>query len=79
MKGQITVVNMIAFVITIFLYLVLLSILEPMIEDTIIYLATTSNPYVDLISAALYLAPFALLLGIILSIFNMAIPKREGH
>jgi len=77
--GQITVLNLIMVLITLFLYFAFVPVIEPMIQDTITYLETnSSNPYTPIISVMLYMVPFMLLLVIVVTAFNYAIPRREG-
>lgn len=78
MKGQITIVNLIAVLLTIFVYFAMLPILNTFIDNTVVSLQNNPNEYTDMQITLMYMLPFVMLLMIILSGLNMAIPRREG-
>ena len=77
-KGQITLTNFLAIFVTFILYMVLVPVLNPMIDTLVIKLQTSPNDMTDAIIMLVRIFPFTLLLGIILTTFNYAIPRREG-
>jgi hypothetical protein len=80
MKGQITVLNLIMVLITLFLYFAFIPVLSPMIEDTANYLTNNStNQFSLVIIVLLDMVPFLLLVCIVITAFNYAIPRREGQ
>jgi len=78
MKGQVTFINLLAIVVTLFVYFALLPVLTDFIDVTAAELLLSPNAYTSLIITMMYLTPFAIILSIILSALNMAIPRREG-
>lgn len=78
MKGQITFINLIAIVVTIIVYAALLPVINTFIDTTVAELLLSPNEYTTVLISMLYLVPFLLLLMIVLSGLNMAIPRREG-
>jgi len=80
MKGQITVLNLIMVLITLFLYFAFIPVLSPMIEETADYLLdNTTNQFASVIVVLLHMVPFLMLVCIVITAFNYAIPKREGY
>jgi len=77
-KGQITLVNFLAIFVTFILYMILVPVLTPMIETLVVQLSGTPNEVTPAIIMLLRLMPFVLLLAIVLTTFNYAIPRREG-
>lgn len=78
MKGQVTFINLLAIVVTIIVYMALLPVINNFIDNTVVDLEASPNEYTTIQVALLYLTPFLILLMIILSGLNMAIPRREG-
>lgn len=79
-RGQITIVNLIMLIITLFLYFVFVPIIQPFIDDTINYMTyNTTNPYTPYVAIFLNMIPFFLLLMIVMTGFNYAIPRKEGY
>lgn len=79
-RGQITIVNLIMLIITLFLYFVFVPIIQPFIDSTISYMEmNTTNPYTPYVAIFLNMIPFFLLLMIVMTGFNYAIPRREGY
>jgi hypothetical protein len=78
-EGQITLVNLFAFFLTIFVW----SQLAPMIEDAtlpvITEFETSTNPVAPAIIVLINLISFVVLMAIIISIINQAIPQREAY
>lgn len=79
MKGQITLSNFIAVFVTFILYMVMVPVLNPMIDTLVAKLLVTPNDMTPAIVMLVRLFPFVLLLGIVLTVLNYAIPKREGY
>jgi hypothetical protein len=78
MKGQITFVNLIGVFITLIVYYSLLPILNGFSETTIATLEASPGPYTTLVVSLIYLAPFTILMSIIMTAINYANPNREG-
>ena len=78
MKGQITLVNLLAIFVTLLIYMVLLPVLNPFIEATVTGLEASPNEMTPAIVMVLRLVPFVLLVCIVLTALNWAIPRREG-
>lgn len=78
MKGQVTMINLMALVITIIVYMALLPVINGFIDTTVVELQSNPTQYTNIQVIMLYLMPFLLLLMIILTGFNYAIPRREG-
>jgi len=78
MKGQVTFINLIAIAVTLIVYMAILPVINSFIDTTVSDLLLSPNQYTTVLVAMLYLVPFLLLLMIILSGLNMAIPRREG-
>ncbi len=78
LKGQITLVNFLAIFVTFILYMVLVPVLNPMIDTLVVSLESDPNDITPAIVMLLRIMPFVLLLGIVLTTFNYAIPRREG-
>jgi len=79
MKGQVTFVNLIAVVITLIVYFMFIPILQPMIDSTAVYLNSDPNSTTPILIVMLDFLPFILLLSIVLTAINYAVPKREGY
>lgn len=78
LKGQMTLVTLIALLLTLLVYMTLLPVLNPFIESTVTYLEADPNEMTDMIIMVLRLVPFVMLLAIILSALQYAIPRRSG-
>ena len=78
MKGQMTFVNLIAVFITLIIFFVMAPVLDTIIETTITALEQNPNEYTPLIAIACRLSIFIILLSIILTALNYAVPHREA-
>lgn len=77
-KGQITFTNLISVAITLILYFKLvLPLLSPIIAQGVIDVSATPNDFTDVTVALMYALPFLLLLAIVLTALNYAIPQTE--
>lgn len=74
MKGQYTIVALIATLITMVAYAVLYPVLTGFINPLILNI-TVSDPYT---ATMLQLVPFFILLAIVLSVIFIVLPVREG-
>jgi len=79
MKGQVTMANFLAIFVTFLLYMVLIPVLNPMIDTLVINLSLNPNDMTPATIMIVRLFPFVLLLGIVLTVLNYAIPRREGY
>jgi hypothetical protein len=79
MRGQVTFINLIAIMVTIFVYFVMLPVLNSFIDPVVVDLEASPDAYTTAMVAIIRLLPFLILLMIVLSGFNMAIPRREGY
>lgn len=77
-KGQVSFVNLIMIFITCMLYFMLLPLLTTISDGTVAELEANPNEYTTLIVALIYLVPFFILLALVITAFNYAIPHREG-
>jgi peptidoglycan biosynthesis protein MviN/MurJ (putative lipid II flippase) len=79
-RGQVTIVNLIGVLITLVLYFKLVTpLLSPMIADAVEDLEADPNDFTDITVALLYAVPFLLLLSIVLTAINYAIPQTENR
>lgn len=78
MKGQITLTNFIAIFVTFIFYMTLVPVLNPMIDTLVSTLESTPNELTPAVILLVRLFPFVLLLGIVLTVLNYSIPRREG-
>jgi hypothetical protein len=76
-KGQVTLVNLIALVVTVFVYAVLAPVLQPQLDTCIAALSVTPNAMTPAIVVLIQLTPFFLLLMIVLTGFNWAMPRQQ--
>jgi ABC-type methionine transport system permease subunit len=77
-RGQVTFTNMIAVLITLILYFKFcLPLLTPLIEDGVVAVEASPNDFTDITVALMYSVPFLLLLSIVLTALNYAIPQTE--
>lgn len=88
MKGQIQFTNLMVLFFTAVTYMIMLPLLQIIIDQTANILNGTTpigdqvlvpNAQTQLIIMLLYLMPAVILFGIILTVFNYAIPQREGY
>jgi len=79
-KGQVTITNLIALVITFLLYFILaVPLLTPLIDDVVTELEANPNEFTAVTVMLLYIVPFLILLMILITGLNYAIPQREGR
>lgn len=76
-RGQITLVNFLALFITFLLYLALMPVLTPIIDSTVASISVTPNQYTPIIAAMMYLIPAFILLFLVLTGLNYAIPQQQ--
>ena len=79
MKGQITVVNILALFVALILYLALLPTINERIDSAVSDLQTNPNDTTNLVIATLRLIPFFFILAIVLTALNYAIPERVSY
>lgn len=79
MKGQITPINFMILLATVIIYMALLPVLNIFIDSTVATLDETPNEFTPMTILMLYAIPFVMLLAIVLTIFQYAIPRREGE
>lgn len=79
MKGQATVTNLLALVVTLMLYCVLIPVINPMIDDCADFLSANPNDMTDATILLLRLIPFVFILMIVLTAINYGAPRREGY
>ncbi len=75
MKGQITLTNLIMLVLTIFVYLILATIMQEQIENTATALLVSPNEYTHLTIIVLRLLPMLLAVAIVMTAFHYAVPR----
>jgi hypothetical protein len=79
MKGQVTFVNLLGVFITLIIYfIVVIPVLQPMVDTAVAYYTAHPSSYSDVEIALLYMLPFIILVAIIMTALNYAIPQREG-
>jgi len=78
-KGQITLVNLFSFVITLFVWATLAPIMNDATIPVVEYFEANPNPISPMIIVLIQLLSFVILLAIVFSIINQAIPQREGY
>jgi len=79
MKGQIQFTNLLILFITVIVLIFLVPILQQAADQSATALNENPNPQTSFTIMLMYLLPAALFIGIILTIMNYAIPKREGY
>lgn len=79
MKGQITFVNIIAIFATLIIYFMLYPSIDQFAQGAITTLNTSGNPQASFIIMLIQITPAVVLFGIFVTVFNMAIPQREGQ
>jgi hypothetical protein len=79
-KGQVTITNLIALVVTFLIYfIVAVPLLTPLIDDVVADLEASPNEFTSVTVMLLYIVPFLLLLMILITGINYAVPQREGR
>jgi len=78
MKGQITLSTLIVVVVVLLLFLVLVPLINSSINTSTAKLEAEPNAGTDITVAVMYLIPFVIVLGIILTILNQANPRIES-
>lgn len=77
-KGQVTITNLIGVFITLILYFKLvMPLLSPIIAAGVLDVQASPNDFTDITVALMYAIPFLLLLSIVLTAINYAIPQQE--
>jgi predicted Kef-type K+ transport protein len=79
MKGQITLSSLIVIVVVLLLFLVLVPLINGMINTSTAALEAAPNDSTEITVAVMYLIPFVIALGIILTVLNQASPRIEGR
>lgn len=78
-KGQITLVNVFGFFITIFVWAILAPLISDAIAPAVVYFNANPTSITPALIALSNLVPFVVLLSIVLSILNTALPPREHY
>lgn len=78
-KGQLTLVNVFAFFLTIFVWSILAPLISDAIAPAVAYFNANPTSITPAIIVLCNLLPFVVLLAIVLSIINTAIPPREHY
>ena len=78
-KGQVTLTNLLAIVITIMLYTIMMPVIGPMIDAAATKMLLNPNDMTQPTIMVMYMMPFILILAIALTALNYAIPRREGQ
>ena len=76
-KGQITLINLIIFVMALFAYFALLPALQEIIDGTVQTLQANPNSMTPMVIALMQLSPFFVLLGMIAGLFVLAVPQLQ--
>jgi len=76
-KGQVSLVNLIALVVTVFVYAILVPVMQPTLDACIASLNATPNDMTPAIVVLIQLTPFFILLMIVLTGFNWAMPRQQ--
>jgi len=82
MKGQITLISLLVFLVVFFLYLVLVpTLVNNFINPTVAALQAGAVPgdFTSVLIVLIQLIPLWLLIAIFLSVISYAIPLREGQ
>ncbi|MDD3906479.1 MAG: hypothetical protein PHS46_08185 [Candidatus Omnitrophica bacterium] len=79
MKGQVTFINLMALLVTIFVYFTLMPVLNAFIDPLVTDLEANPTQFTTAEVLVIEMLPFLILFMIVLSGFNMAIPRREGY
>lgn len=78
-KGQVTLINLIGLILTLIIYVILaVPLLAPMINQIAADLIATPNEFTYMTVALLHLIPLFILMMIIITGLNYAIPQREA-
>lgn len=78
-KGQITLVNLFGFFLTLFVWTILAPLISDAIAPVTAYYVANPTSITPAIIVLCNLVPFVVLLAIILSILNTALPPREHY
>lgn len=78
MKGQITLSTLIVIVVVLLVFLVLVPLINSSINTSVAQLEASANDGTEITVAVMYLIPFVIVVGIILTILNQANPRIEG-
>lgn len=78
-KGQITLVNLFGFFLTIFVWSILAPVISDAIAPAVAYFVANPTSMTPAIIVLSNLVPFVVLLAIMLSILNTAMPPRERY
>ena len=82
LKGQITFVTLIVFLIVFFFYLVLVpTLVANFINPTVVSLQASAVPgdFTSVLVVLIQLIPLWMLIGIFLSVIMYAVPQRQGQ
>lgn len=77
-RGQMTMVNLMALLVVLFMLFVFLPILNSMSDTAIAELEASPNDYTPYYTALIRIIPLALIGSVILTGIWIAIPRREG-
>ena len=80
MKGQMTIINLVAFFVVLIMFLAIRPVLETVADNTVAQLDEMDgiNPYIDLEPGVMVPLRFALWLAIVLSMFGTPLPRSSG-
>lgn len=78
MRGQITIINLIGLFIALVLYFALLPALNAIADQAVADISVTPNQFTSLTITLIYAIPFFILVAIVLTAMNYAIPGRYG-
>lgn len=79
-EGQVTFTNLLGIVITLIVFFVFaIPVLTPLISVAVSSVSEEPNQFTGVMVTLLYAIPFVLLLAIIITALNYAIPVREGR
>lgn len=79
MKGQITMTNLVVIFVVLILYMALLPAITPMIDQTVAILQENPNDTTPMLVFLLYATPFVILIAIVLTALNWAMPRSPGR
>jgi hypothetical protein len=78
-KGQLTSINVVSIVFSLLIFFILLPIMDVFIGDCETYLLAHPSDMTDLLITVIHLAPFFVLLAILITAISYASPQREGR